>query len=310
MVIADPTPLAAFEATSDPHGGEVQLNWTLPTVLPTLWQVYIFKKQGTVTSDTEISQYFSGHLSDAQLADLGIYVFRDLDNAHTWLVDFSVENGKQYFYRALIRDKSPHLDMSSTTVDLNITPEAQIKIYAVDGKSMVVRAVEKAIDAIKSIQGQKPELPKNLRVVKNYSSIKEEDFFVVVSRLPGQLAERYFSSLIAEYGNNVVKGESDIDAFQVEWVCVGNPARRDKFTDIMRVMRPIMRHYIMRAGNGMVWDVKFLMSGDSEGEYAGAAAVRGLMNVALVIEQQLQVGGQGKHEWLYVDNTYSVGSLT
>ena len=298
-------PLALFSATADPHGGEVQLNWSLPESLPDSWQVFIFKKQGEAPSDENITDYFAGDLSDAQLADLGIFVFRELDNAHTWIVDYSVENGKEYFYRALIRDKGNN--ESSTTIDLSIIPEADIKIYAVDGKSLVVRAVEKAIDAIRSIGGQKPEIPKNLRVMKNYPAVKDEDFFVVVSRLPGQIAERYFSSIIAEYNDQVVKGEGDIDAFQVEWVCIGNPARRDKFTDIMRVMRPIMRRYIMRAGNGMVWDARFIMGGDGEGEYQGAAAVRGLMNVALVIEQQLQVGSQGKREWLYVDTTYSGG---
>ncbi len=306
MVTRDDTdPLESFTANSDPHGGEIQLNWTLPTNLPEVWQVYIFKKQGANPSNENIEEYFDDELSDGQLADLGIFVFRDLDNAHTWIVDYSVENGKEYFYRAMIRDKK--WNKPSSTIDLSIIPEAQIKIYAVDGKSLIVRAVEKAIDAVRSLQGQKPEIPKNLRVMKNYSAVKDEDFFVVVSRLPGQIAERYFSSFIAEYNDQIVKGESDIDAFQVEWVCIGNPARRDKFTDIMRVMRPIMRRYIMRAGNGMVWDARFIMSGDGEGKYEGAAGVQGLMTVALVIEQQLQVGGQGKREWLYVDTTYLAG---
>jgi hypothetical protein len=296
-------PLESFTAIADKHGGEVRLAWTYPSTLPSTWKLYIFKKAGEAVTDQNISDYFAGTLSDDQLAELGIFVFRDLANTFEWIGDFQVENGRQYFYRALIRDLT-ELENSSTQ-DANATASADILLNVVDGKGLVVRAVKKAIDALKTAQGTKPVIPKNVAVFRSFSRRKEEDFWVVVARGAGQTVERYFSNLIAEYGDAVVRGEVDLDVLDVQWFSIGDPARRDHFTDLMRVMRVLMYRYLLNMGNGDVRDARFVMNGDSEGPYQGEQAISGSMTVVLVVEQQLQFGREiaplGKISTVYLD---------
>ena len=280
--------LQSFTATADEHGGEVRLDWKYPETLPSAWQLYIFKKAGESPSDANINDYFSGLLQDTQLAELGLFVFRDLENSFEWISDFRVENQREYFYRALIQDLDTG-DLSETK-NASATPSANILINVVDGKGLVVRAVEKVIDALKTAEGNKPIVPRNVAVFRSYARRKQEDFFVVVSRSAGQNVERYINNLIAEYSDQVVRGEVDMDVNQVEWVCIGDPMRRDHFTDLMRVTRILMYHYLMKMGRGDVRDVRFVMNGDSEGQYEGEQATRGAMTVVLIIEQQMAVG--------------------
>ncbi len=283
--------LTLFSATVDPHGGEVRLAWDYPD--DQTGELTIFKRAENAVTDDEIAAYVAGHLSDVQLSNTGIFVFRSIPANASAITDFAVENNRPYTYRATFIDKVAKTN--DTILNASATPRAEVWVNVVDGKSLVVRAVEKVLDAARTTNGGNLPYIVNatVRVFRDYGRRKEEESFVVVQRTAGQSVERYFDSLIAEYGDQSLRGEVDIDTLQVEWVCIGDPMRRDKLTQIFRVLRPLLRRYIMRSGNGLVRDVRVTMSGDGEGQYQGEAAVRGTMVVALVIENQMQVAREG-----------------
>ncbi len=280
------------------------MNIGYPSALPNSWQLFVFKKQGAYVGDTTITDYFAGNLNDNQLADEGIFVFRDLPASITFtrLIDLRVENGKSYYYRALIRDLT--LLQNSTTLDVNASPVANMRISVADGKDYVARAVEKAIDAWKDASGNKPTLEKDVRVFKAHARRKEEQLFVVVSRVAGQNVERYLDSELGEDNGVKIKGETDLDTIQIEWVSIGDPERRDKLTNVFRVMRQVMRHFIIRAGNGKVRDVRFTMSGDGEGQYQGETAHIGRMTAAVQIENRLELANLGTGTLAAINTTY------
>jgi len=270
------------------------LAWKKPATLPTNYAVLIFKRAENAVTDQEIEDYRAGNLSDGDLGDKGIYVFRDIPNALVSLTDFAVDNGRLATYRALIKDVTTN--EYSTTKDANATATAEILINTIDGKGVVVRAIEKTIDALRTANQQsKPFIQfRNIQVFRDHSMRKDEDFFVVVTRGPGQNSERYINQMIAEYGDAVVKGEVDVDVHQVEWFCMGKPLRRDQFTDLMRAMRPYLYRMIMRLGLSDIREVRMIAGPDGGGKWpskeTGVDFVSGMMTVALVIESQLQVG--------------------
>lgn len=272
--------------------------------MPTNWQLYIFKKQGSYVTDQEITDFFAGTLTDAQLAERGIFVFRNLPAQVGFkrVDDFRVWNDLEYFYRALIRDKT--LNENSTTKNGSATPAVNILINVVDAKDLVARVCEKLLDTLKSVQGTKVAPEKDIRIFKSHARRKEEVAFIVIQRSPGQNVETYLSNIMAEYGSEVVKGQVDIDTIQIEWICIGDPERRDRLTNIFRVMRPVFYRFLMKMGNGRVRDVRFIMGGDSEGQYQGAEGVRGIMTVAVVIEQELQVQNPNLGVLQTIINTY------
>ena len=280
--------LTSFSVTTTPYGGDVRVKWSYPDTLPAHWKLLIFKNSAENATDQDVADYASGSLNDNQLADKKLFVFRELNQGLTELADFRVLNGVQYFYRACIQNTDT--GEISGIADDDATPIAELTINVVDGKTLVLRGIEKIIDAIRGANGDKIQIPKNIRVLKSHSRTKQDDFFVVVSRTAGQNLERTFSGILAQYEDQLVRGEVDIDTFTVEWICIGDPARRDHFTDILRVMRPILRRYVMQMGNGNVLDVRMIMSGDGEGRYEGENAVKGTMTVALITVQQLQIG--------------------
>ena len=300
-------PLATFTSQINRRGfgGDVILTWTYPEAMPQAWQLYIFKKQGEEVTDETISGYFAGTIKDDKLADMGIYVFRDLPNRFTRITDLRVENGRTYLYRALIQDDDTQ--ETSAARGASATPTINMAINVVDGKDIVARAMEKTIDAMLDAKGNKPSIHRDISVFKSHARRKQEMFYCVVSRAAGQILERYFNETIEELPEKTIKGEADIDTIQVQWFSIGDPDRRDKFTALLRIMRVVMRHFTMMLGNGQVRDARIIMGADGEGTHAqsGEVAHMGAMTVALQIEQQIQLANPYNAPLANIDTTYA-----
>jgi hypothetical protein len=295
-------PLTAFTASTDKYGGMIHLTWTYPATLPARWKLFIFKKAGSNPTDQQITDFFAGDLTDDQLGDLGLFVFRDLDNRLPWIEDFRVLNGTAYYYRAVIAELTTGVVTGTSVIlDAHTTPNIQFSVSTVHTKEIVIRAMEKIVDSIPAVNGIKTKLDKNIRVLANHSRKKDEDFFIVVSRTTGQNLIRFFNDMIDETTDVLVRGQIDVEAYQVEWICLGDPARRDHFSEVVRSLLIVAKHMIMRMGNGDISDVKFIVNGDSEGQYQGADAVKGSMTVAVTLETQFQIG---KPEETYQIQTY------
>ena len=307
--MAAPNPLATFNAINDDrgYGGILLLDWTYPTVLPTTWKLYIFKKQGSAVSSQQITDYFAGSLTATQIKQLGIFVYDNLPASATFLnlKDFVVDNGKVYYYKALIRDTTTN--ENSTISEDNGTPESSIYMRVIDAKDIIAKALEKTLQATKTTRGYHPELEKDIRVFKSHGERESQDNFFVVSRVSGQNINRTLSDIIAELQANMVRGQVDYDVLQVEWICMAVSERRDKYTLIMRAMRPIFHHFVMQYGDGAILSVETVIIGDSEIGYGekGAPALRGVMNVVVQTEQMVQIGRDDTGTWETLDQSYT-----
>ena len=307
--MANPSPLTTFNAINDSrgYGGILFLEWTFPTVLPTAWKLFIFKKQGSAVTDQQIEDYFSNNPTPEQLSQLGIFVYNNLPAKTTFtsLKDFVVENSKAYYYRALIRDVTAN--NNSTILDANGTPESSIYIRVIDAKDIIAKTLEKTLQAVKTTGGYHPQIEKDIRVFKSHSEREDQDNFFIVSRISGQNINRTMSNVIAEMDDAKLLGQIDYDVLQVEWICMGVGERRDKYTNIMRVMRPIFEHFTMQYGDGAIGRVETIMIGDSEIGYgkSGAPALRGVMNVVVQTEQMVQIGRNDTAIWEDLDQTYT-----
>ena len=315
MAKSSPSPLVSLTAVNDPrgYGGTIFLSWTYPSVLPATWKLYIFKKQGSAVTDAEITAFFAGSYTSEDLAQLGIFVYKNLpaNTSFLNLIDTVVENSvegntRQYFYRALIKDTSSG-GLYSATADSNASPTTNIYFRVVDSKDVVARAIEKTLQAVKTVRGYHPEIDQDIRVFKAHGERQNQDNFFVVSRSTGQNINRSMSNIIAEYEDSRILGQIDYDVLQVEWICMGGGERRDKYTLIMKGMRTIFEHFVMLLGrdNG-IGRVETIIIGDSEIKYgeAGTVALRGVMNVIVQTEQMVQIGNNDTGQWTEFDNTY------
>ena len=69
--------------------------------------------------------------------------------------------------------------------------------------------------------------------------------------------------------------------------------------------RQYLKHYLMKMGAGDIWDVKFLIAGDSEGTPpSGGNGVRGTMTAVFVVESKFQIGGIELGNPVNLVNTY------
>jgi hypothetical protein len=306
--MANPSPLLSFTAVNDPrgYGGILFLNWTYPILLPDTWKLYIFKKQGSAVTDKQIEDYLSSKITSTELEKFGIFVYNNLPakTAFTHLKDFVVENMKPYYYRAIIRDTA--LNVNSEIIDANGTPESNLYIRVVDAKDIIAKTVQKTLQVIKTASGYHPEIEKDIRVFKSHGERQNEDVFFVVSRISGQNINRTLSNMIAQMEESNILGQVDYDILQVEWICMGVGERRDKYTLIMRVMRPLFEHFAILLGDGAVGKVETIMVGDSDIKYgeSGAPAMRGVMNVVVQTEQFAQIGRSDTAIWEVIDQSY------
>jgi hypothetical protein len=307
--MAAPNPLTSFNAINDSrgYGGILFLDWTYPTVLPTAWKLFVFKKQGSAVTDQQIADYFAGSLTATQLQQLGIFVYNNLPASVNFLSlkDFVVENANTYYYKALIRDTTANAN--STIAEASGTPESAIYMRVVDAKDIIAKAVEKTLQTAKTISGYHPQIEKDIRVFKSHGERQAQDNFFVVNRVSGQNINRTMSNIIAELADAKLLGQIDYDVLQVEWICVGVGERRDKYTLIMRGMRTIFEHFVMQFGDGAIGKVETIMVGDSEINYGvepGAPALRGVMNVVVQTEQIVQIGRNDTGIWDTLEQTY------
>lgn len=293
-----PDPITNLTITGSDYGADTLLQWTNPdpTNLPDYWQVYIFYRAKSAVTDDQIAAYFATdpqtHLTDNQLSDLGIHVFRNVPNEATSQIDFGVMPGVEAFYSIIVRDLgSPS---NSDTVIGSYTPTPKLAINTMDTKGIVVSAVKKMLALIKNVAGDSLNVGSDVRVWRDYSMTQELDTYVVVQRTSGQGILRQLHDDGVLLGEDVaVKAEIDSDVLLIEWIAVNQPKRRDVLSDVFRAGRQIIRHYILEIGNGDIKDVRFTPGGDGTAPNPGklgGVLYGNRLTVQVDLETQVQVG--------------------
>ena len=277
-----PKPLL-FELTPHPLGCEVKVSWEFQEVLAPRYKLLIFKRSKTDITDEEISRYVAEQTKES-LGQSKIFVFLNISNDQTSINDTVVEEGQTYFYRAIVVDREDRGTFSDVV-------NASVKVPTFEIKMSVVPTKDIVIDAIKKImRGVAKQTNANIMVYQHFPLKVTDPAYVVVTRSSGESAYRSLSDLVSSNAGHVVTGDIDSDTIQVAWMTNANPSLRDKFSDIFRGSKRVLkRHLRMQPG---VIDVNYTMLGDGAEDVDGQQLHYGSMLINVMIQNLLETDGE------------------
>ena len=104
---------------------------------------------------------------------MSIEIFK-ADPSYMTLIDWGVDNGIDYFYKGVIQD----LDTEgiSVSVQADATPQGNYSFNIPDVKTLLIRALDKAISSVGNSSITAPVLGKHFKVQANYPREKAEAY--------------------------------------------------------------------------------------------------------------------------------------
>jgi hypothetical protein len=238
-------PLQDFEITVHPLGNELRAWWKLPSTLPDSWKVFVFKREGSDVTQQDIDDYMN-----SQIIASGLSVFeKDMDDPHR-LYDLDVENGKTYYYKALLQD----MDSSeySTALGNNGVPAYNSTLTVIDCKELVLEAVRRLMLDYNVTEEKDIDIRKTLSL-ENFNPPG-----ISITRQPATVIQNYLGDLISVEEAKVNLGLVEMEIILVAWSDVVLE-RRDRLTRLFRGSRFVIKQYLLENN---VMDVKFSIGGD------------------------------------------------
>lgn len=259
-------PIQELIINANSFGAQLDISFKLPEELPGDWKFFLFKRSGTDVTPEEIQSYFDNINNLSSYNYNGLFVFDSINNddisltGPTILPDLTVINGTTYYYKAVIRDQQT--EEISAAVSANGTPTAAIRTSIVDGKDAVTQVLRKLFTNLVDENGNKVNLNKDIKIIKNFSLSKVEQNYLMVERINGSNNQQFWGMLHAQYENNVMLGEVDIDVIRVTFITYDSNDRRDKMTNIFRAYKPFIRQKLMEIGNNDIINAQITVEGD------------------------------------------------
>ena len=284
------TPLASLEVTAHQLGSELDIYWELPTVLPTNYKVYIFQRSQTDVTQAEIDDYF------ANIADLsafnynGLFVFDHL-KATNGMGVYEVINGLVYYYKAVIRDETS--GEYSTAIAAHATPNADVTVDIKDGKDIVAKTLTKMLDGLKNKAGNKIQISKDIKVVKNFTMGEPSSDQFMVERVNGANYTNYWGNILSAHGQSVILGDMDTDVIRATYITLSGPDRRDLMTNIIRGRKVFFRVMCKKLG---ATDCQVTVEGDYQNP-----AIHGLNVVGATLIFTLLIENKTKIDYTEID---------
>jgi len=268
------SPLQYFDTFQHPLGQEIDLSFTTPDTLPTSYTVYIFKKEGSDVTQTEIDDYFASNPP----ANVTVYQLqKDADNKTPYYMDdLTVENGKTYYYKGVVKDDGS--GNVSTPIGDNATAQVTATTKIKDAKDEIIKLVKRILNNY----GMKER--KHYHLSGEYGLEIEKTPAIYVVRSGGNVASRFIGALKEETSGYSTYGEIDLDIIQIIWEDP-SAVRRDNLTNIFRENKETIRQYLLHPnGGGMIW-ADITMEGDAINQAVrDRIQVSGMMTIACGIE--------------------------
>lgn len=239
-------PLVELALTFSPFGGQIDIAWKLPTELPELYKVYLFKRSGRDITDIEILAYFNNLADLSNFAYNGLFVFDKIENQISVIGDLHVFNDTTYYYKALIRDENTG-DLSEVLSQHGI-PKPTIKVNILDGKDIVCEAIKKMFDSVYNSKGDKVVLSKDIEVVKNFAVEPISQNYVMIERVNGSTQYRFWGNVLQKYGANLMKGDYDADVIRATFMTLDGTDRRDIVANIFRSRKQSLIQFCKNLG--------------------------------------------------------------
>jgi len=255
-----------FKAYAHPLGGEIDITYDYSEKITEDCKVFIFKGRGTAPTDEQIY-----NILDTGTNTTNIEVWT-IENYLQKCWDYEVEQGRNYFYKAIIERKTKQEDGSILTERSAIVSgevneiTSTVIIHTIPMKKTVIEGMKKMIKAIvENINKQNPASHlADISVWDHFPIISEPTQFFTVTRANSDEGQRYWSNVFSENREQVIKGEIEAETINVTWMTVNNPIMRDQITNIMRGAKYWLLKYLRRQFETGVVGVSISMMADGD----------------------------------------------
>lgn len=281
-----PSPLTNFDASPHPLGQEIQIRWSLPTTLPSTWQIVVLSKAGSNLTAQEVIDYFAGANPDGIFSEtISGEEFPDI----TGYSDLSVTDGIAYYYQGFVQDTGD--DAHSDAASDNATPEVTATTSIIDSKPLIITAIERILDNYGMVKD------KDYQVSTEYSLKPQDTVSIYVARPSGQILQQFLGHFKQVESNTVIFGETELDNIQVVWETT-NGERRDRLTNIFRETKEFIREFLLHPNGGDMDSIEILMAGDVINEAVkDRVQLGGMMMISCVITSST-IMADGLASWL------------
>jgi hypothetical protein len=238
-------PINNISLEASAFGGEIVLKWELP-VLPANPKIYVFKREKTAITQTEIDSYFLNITNLSTYNLNGLFVFDKESTTFSVLSDLIVSNGTIYFYSVVIRDQIT--GEVSSAVGGSATPLPLLQVSVKDGKKIVDIAIRKLMDNIYISPSQKIKLGKDFKTVFCFAIEPVASDYFMIERVNGASQYRIWGDQYANIQGKKVKGTYDTDVIRATFMTTDTPSRRDEVANIMRANKIFLRRLCKKLG--------------------------------------------------------------
>ena len=286
-----------FSAYAYPFGGEIDLSWDYKGEYPIGGIVLIFKAP-TEIEDQTILDYLNGN--DKILEENKIQVFPEADMYRYMreASDYDVKPDKEYHYSLLVAlfpekkedEEAPDPILSNIVKTKATGKELDVEISVVPAKQAVFELVEAITDNV-SKRADRAKLD----VYDEFPKVDAEKAFFTVTRATAETAARFWGNILADKIDAYRKGILDMEVINVTWYVINNGKVRDKITDIMRALRPLMNKHLKKRFQEGVVDVSINLMADEafkeEGYrfYSSGMLITFILESAVEFEKQPQI---------------------
>ena len=227
-----PSPLTNFDASPHPLGQEIKIRWSLPTTLPSTWQVVVLSKAGSNLTAQEVIDYFAGNNPDGIFSEtISGEEFPDV----TGYSDLTVTDGTAYYYQGFVQDTDD--DAHSEAASDNAVSEVTATTSIIDSKQLILTAIERILDNYEMVKD------KDYQLSTEYNLRPQDTVSIHVGRPSGQVLQQFLGHFKEVESNTVIFGETELDNIQVVWETT-NGDRRDRLTNIFRETKEFMRGFL------------------------------------------------------------------
>jgi len=239
-------PLTKLLIDISAFGGQLDLSWKLPDELPENFKIYLFQRSKIDITQNEIDQYFSCIANLSNYNYNGLMVFDRLSNKINVISIYQVRNDIQHFYKAVIRDEDT--GEYSATISANAIPRTDIIEDIPDTKDMVIKALKKMFDTVKSIDNQKVREGKDIDIVKQFQTGEIEGSIIMIERVNGAVYQKYLGNQTQMYGSKITFGDIDNDIIRATYLTIAGADRRELMSRLFKSRRVFLKKMIKAQG--------------------------------------------------------------
>ncbi len=277
-----PTPTDTIELSihASSFGHELDISWNNELLQPGE-KVFIFKRSQTNVTDEEIAAYFANIDDLSNFNYNGLFVFdKNITPTTSAIGDYEVANEVTYYYRAAVRLSGQY----SLAGSVSATPRNLVKVNVLDGKQLVVKAIEKMFENIVNRDGQSVNMRQDIKIVKHFTIEPISENYIMVERINGSNYMQFLGQQYASTFNQTIYGDTDTDVIRATFITTDSSDRRDKVANIFRSNKFFLLHMLKKLG---AREPRIMIEGDYYNPQIHGVSAQGFMVVFTLLLDNL-----------------------